>query len=261
MATREQRLISSRIEATDDDIALFVARLDKFLGSNLRRLLKDLETGKASAVQAASILGSLQSALEQAGLTDELQQIRRMYHKQLDRVALGFSEVADPDGIFSVADNKWIEQIINFDERLIANKVYQITDSLSSSVMRQVITGARLDTSALIEDFGGTLANQITAEMNTATSGFYRSVTQAKAKEFNVEYFVYAGPSKDNVIRKFCEARVNKIYTRAQIAKWDNGTKLPADVYGGGYNCRHDLVPMSKERAEQRVKEGVYSWG
>ena len=260
MATREQRLISSRIEATDDDIALFVARLDKFLGSNLRRLLKDLETGKASAVQAASILGSLQSALEQAGLTDELQQIRRMYHKQLDRVAQGFSEVADPDAIFSQADNKWLEQMINFDEGLIANKVYQVTDSLSSTLMRQVITGARFDTSALIEDFGGTLANQITAEMNTATSGFYRSVTQAKAKELDVEYFVYVGPL-DGITRPFCKSRVNKIYTRAQIAKWDNGTKLPADVYGGGYNCRHDLVPMSKERAEQRVKEGVYSWG
>ena len=260
MATREQRLISSRIEATDDDIALFVARLDKFLGSNLRRLLKDLETGKASAVQAASILGSLQSALEQAGLTDELQQIRRMYHKQLDRVAQGFSEVADPDAIFSRADNKWLEQMINFDEGLIANKVYQVTDSLSSTLMRQVITGARFDTNALVDDFGGTLANQITAEMNTATSGFYRSVTQAKAKELDVEYFVYVGPL-DGITRPFCKSRVNKIYTRAQIAKWDNGTKLPADIYGGGYNCRHDLVPMSKERAEQRVKEGVYSWG
>jgi len=229
------------------------------MSGNLRRILAGLETGAQNAVQAASILGSLQTALEAAGLTDELKFIRKMYGKQLDHIETAFSEVKEGD-IFSQADRTTVETLVKFDESVIANKVYQVTDSLSSTLMRQVVTGAKLDTNQLIEDFGSTTANQITTEMNTATSGFYRSMTQAKAKEFDVEYFAYVGPL-DGITRPFCKQRVNKIFTRSQIAKWDNGTNLPADIYGGGFNCRHDLVPMSKERAEQRVKEGVYQWG
>ena len=258
MATREQELIRRRIDATDDDIALFVSRLDKFWSANLRRILAALKTGAQNAVQAASILGSLQTALEAAGLTDELRALRKIYGKQLDNIAETFAEVKSGD-IFSRADRTTVETLVNFDESVITNKIYQATDSLSSTLIRQVVTGAKLDTNQLIEDFGATTAQQITTEMNTATSGFYRSMTQAKAKELDVEYFAYVGPL-DDITRPFCKSRVNKIFTRSQIQKWDNGTNLPADIYGGGYNCRHDLVPMSKERAEQRVKEGVYQW-
>lgn len=260
MATPEQRLISNRIQATDDDIELFILRLEKFLGKNLRQILKDLKTGKDRALGAASTLGGIRSALEAAGLKDEIAQIDRIYGKQLRSVADTFAEVKDPEGIYSDADYKTVEALINFDEQVIANKVYQVTDSLSSTLMRQIITGAPLDVEVLVDDFSGSTVHQIRTELNTATSGFYRSITQAKAKELEVEFFAYVGP-QDGITRPFCKERVNKIYTRAQIAKWDNGTNLPAEIYGGGYNCRHDLVPMSKERAEQRIASGVYAWG
>ena len=260
MATEEQGSIRRRIEATGDDIALFVERFDKFLSANLRRILRDLKSGKENAKQAAAILGSLRTALESAGLKEELNKIDKIYGKQLNNIADTFRDIKEPGGIFSAADVDSLEALINFDESVIANKVYQVTDSLSSTIMRQVITGARIDVDELILNFGATAANQITTELNTATSGFYRSVTQSKAKELGVDFFAYVGPD-DAITRPFCDERVNKIYTRAQIAKWDNGTNLPADVYGGGYNCRHDFLPMTKERAEERIAGGAYKWG
>lgn len=260
MPTPEQQLVKQRINATDDDIELFVLRLEKFLGKNLRGILKGIDTGSNNALNAASILGNIRSALEAAGLKDEIAAIDKIYGKQLDLVAQTFKEVKEAGQIYSEADVKTVEALINFDESVIANKVYQITDSLSSTVMRQVISGAKIDVNSLVDDFGGTTANQIKAELNTATAGFYTSITQAKAKELDVDFFAYVGPD-DAITRPFCDERVGKIFTRAQIAKWDNGTKLPADIYRGGYNCRHALVPMSKERAEQRVSEGTYAWG
>lgn len=260
MPTPEQRFVASRINATATEIELFTLRLDKLLSSNLRKILVNLKDKSLNAANAASLLGSIRASLISAGLLDEVAKIDAIYGKQLTAIREVFKEVAPPDQFYSQADTKVVEALIKFDESVIANKIYQVTDSLSSTIMRQVITGTAIDPEFLIENFSSTTISQINSELNTATSGFYRSITQAKAKELNVDLFAYVGPD-DGITRPFCDARVNKIYTRAQIAKWDNGTKLPADVYGGGYNCRHDLVPMSQERAEQRVKEGTYRWG
>jgi len=259
MATPEQSLIASRIDATDKEIELFILRLEKFLGSNLRKVLVNLKDGSLAAGNAARVLGSLKTALEAAGLKDEIAKIDAIYGKQLKSIAEGLKDFKDPALLYSDADIKMVETLIKFDESVIANKVYLVTDSLSSSIMRQVITGATIDTNSLIDDFSSATINQINAELNTATAGFYRSVTQAKAKELNVDLFAYVGP-QDGITRPFCKARVNKIFTSKQIAGWDNGTNLPAGIYGGGYNCRHDLVALSKEKADQRVAEGVYSW-
>lgn len=260
MATREQRLISRRIDATDAEIELFIERFGKFLSVNLRKILRDIETGKDKALNAASALGSLRTTLERAGFKKELRQFEKIYGGQLDQVAEAFAEIKDPDELYTEVDRQAVEEIIKFDESAIANKVYQLTDSLSSTLMRQVITGAKLDTEMLIEEFGKKTAANIQTELRTATSGLYRSMTQAKAKEIGVEFLVYVGPD-DGITREFCKARVDKIFTRAAVSKWDNGTPLPAEIYGGGYNCRHDLVPISREKAEQRVSEGTYAWG
>lgn len=260
MATPEQEFIAARINATNDDIELFIRRLDSFLSGNLRKILKGLKAESLNAANAASILGGIRTALDAAGLKEQVAQIDQIYGHQLKSIAESFKDVKEPGQIYSQVDVKTVESLINFDESLIANKVYLVTDSLSSSIMRQVITGTAIDVDALVEGHSTTTINQINAELNTATSGFYRSITQAKAKELSVDLFAYVGP-QDGITRPFCKARVNKIYTSEQIAKWDNGTNLPADIYGGGYNCRHDLVPMSRERAEQRVASGIYAWG
>lgn len=260
MASKEQRIVAGNINATESAMELFIGRLDKFLNQNLKRLLRELETGNQKALNTAKILGGIKQGLLDAGLLDEVAEIDKIYGALLKAAASKFSEFKEPSAIYSDADYKVTEALINFDESLIANKVYQVTDSLSSTLMRQVITGSEFDTEQLIRDFSTTTLRQINAEINTATSGFYRSITQAKARELNVDLFAYVG-ANDGIIRPFCEARINKIYTRSQVSRWDNGTNLPADIYLGGYNCRHDLVPISKERAEERVKAGIYSYG
>lgn len=260
MATPEQLLIRNNVDLTDAQIERFISMLDRFLSINLRKVLRELPTGRDRALNAASILSSIRDQLNRAGLSSEIAKIDEIYGAQLKSVKDAFDSVKKPGEFYTETDMKVIEQIIKFDEAIIANKVYQVTDSLSASLMRQVITGQRIDIDVALEGVSKTTAAQINTELRTATSGLYQSVTQAKAKELNIDLFAYVGPD-DGITRPFCKPRVNKIFTRSQIAKWDNGTDLPASIYRGGYNCRHIFLPITKEKAESRVSEGMYQWG
>lgn len=73
---------------------------------------------------------------------------------------------------------------------------------------------------------------------------FDRGVALAYADELGLTHAVYAGTIKDTT-RDFCEARNNKVYSRQEIATWNNqdwkgkDAKVPVEVACGGYNCRH----------------------
>jgi hypothetical protein len=73
---------------------------------------------------------------------------------------------------------------------------------------------------------------------------FDRGTALAYADELGLTHAIYAGTIKDTT-RGFCEARNNKVYTREEIARWNNqswkgkDTRVPVEIACGGYNCRH----------------------
>jgi hypothetical protein len=83
---------------------------------------------------------------------------------------------------------------------------------------------------------------------------FDRGVGMAYADELGLQHALYAGTQKDNT-RDFCEARLNRVYTRPTIADWNNRQwkgkhgDLPVELACGGYNCRHILNYISPELA------------
>lgn len=79
---------------------------------------------------------------------------------------------------------------------------------------------------------------QYGAQVTTAVQGFDNAVTSVKANAIGAEEFRYAGV-EDDLNRQFCADRVNQVFTDAEAATWDNGQNLPADIYLGGYRCRH----------------------
>ena len=73
-----------------------------------------------------------------------------------------------------------------------------------------------------------------------------------KATNNGIKYFKYIGPPPD---REFCKIYINKILPLEEIKILDNGQKLNALYYCGGYNCRHRWVPATeKEYKEQQNK-------
>lgn len=260
MATQERNLNRRRIDATQAEIDLFVERLGTFFSGNLEKILKDLKDGKLKALEAAKILGGLSNGLMQAGLEKELRAIEKVYGVQMRTVNEFYQQNEISDHIFADADYKVVEQLVKLDTRIAQGEILKNADQVASVMMRKIIVGEPLETQVMLEYYGKGLQREIRTEIETTTSGYYRSITQAKAKEVGLDYFVYLGPD-DGITRPFCKARVNKIFTRSQISKWSNGTDLSAAIYAGGYNCRHDLVPLTKEKADSYVDRGIYSWG
>ncbi len=81
----------------------------------------------------------------------------------------------------------------------------------------------------------------------TAIVTYDREVQWQTFRNAGVTRLIYTGP-KDIKNRPFCQTHIGKSYTRDEIAKLDNGTKLmPVSRFGGGWNCRHIWMPDPTE--------------
>lgn len=251
----ERDSLRRQLRATDEQIEKFISRLDLFLQKNLRKILGDLEKGAPTAREAAQVLGGLQSALKGAGLDAELADIAKVYGVQLKHINDFYAKETGKGDVLADADYEVAEALITFDTSLVANKVSVLTDDLGSVLFTQIVTGASPKVGDLVEEFGTQTAANIRTEINTSAAGFSRTMTQKKAEDLGFDLFIYLGPD-DSLTRDFCDERVNKIFTREQVNSWPDQQGLPANIYLGGYNCRHDLRPISAARAEELIRRG-----
>jgi len=82
----------------------------------------------------------------------------------------------------------------------------------------------------------------------TAISELHATMSNNLAAQAGIKHFEYVGPLV-STSRQFCIAHRGKVYTRAQIAKMDNGQtgKGTVLVARGGYNCNHQWMPVIVE--------------
>lgn len=108
----------------------------------------------------------------------------------------------------------------------------------------------KADAAAVLLDLGITDAAVMDATLaeletlaNTVLLNTYREEAAAAAGETSPDAYVYLGP-EDGVTRPFCDALVNTWLTADEIGALDNGTDMDAMTGGGGYNCRHQWMPI-----------------
>lgn len=230
----------------------FLIRLNRFLETNIEEIVGGLEIGEESALEAAQVLGSLQTGLIDLGLADELGELQGIYADELKYIAQIFA-ARGVGALFSDVDETVIRQLIDFDTEQVFGMVSGYVDDVKATMMRAVLVGETPDFRAMHEEGGSRLISNLETEMTTALQGFSRSVTQAKAKELGFELFEYMGP-EDEITRDFCQDLLDKdppIYSEGEIETMDNGQGLPVSSYGGGYNCRHQWRPISEEKARE----------
>lgn len=242
----------SRIRARESDIQSFIVRLEKFLGKSLDNILGDLETGSVSGIEAANVLSSLQDGLRRLGLNKELGRLQAIYGTELRNIREAFNEIGHKGQIFSNIDQQVIEKLITFDTNKTATNINRYVDNIRSVIMQSVISGETPSFQDAHDKYGPALEANLDAELNTSLAAFDRSVTIGKAIDLGIDLFVYRGP-EDKVTRPFCKHllhdRKPAIYTIDEIKDMDNGTGLDVMTYGGGYNCRHQWSPISRDRA------------
>lgn len=121
-----------------------------------------------------------------------------------------------------------------------------LTRAITQAVTRGML-GAQA-ASDIIRDVAETLEvseRKVATLYDTAVTVYARQIEALQASPGDDTAFLYAGPV-DDVTRDFCLDIVGKVFTRAEIDEMDN-EQLP-DVFltGGGYNCRHTWVEISK---------------
>jgi hypothetical protein len=241
---------------TDSQISAFTTRLDSFLFKELSKVLRPVLQNPQDKAEALQILGSLFSSLEEIGLKNELQSLKRIYGSQIRHIREEFESLGIKE-VFSDTDVDIVGKLIDFDTEAVSNKIHKYTDDVGATVMRSVLAGEEPDFSAIHERVGASLARQVETETQTLLAGFSRAVTTGKAKELGFTLFMYLGPD-DKVTRPFCAHVLERdpaIYTIEEIQALNGHSEAPEGLdvmlYGGGYNCRHDWRPLSEESAKE----------
>ena len=107
---------------------------------------------------------------------------------------------------------------------------------------------------AVIADAANTTQKKAVTIANTALAGVQRSLHATVLGEMSEEddpHIWYQGPD-DRVTRPFCAVLAGMAIRKQDMARLDNGTGLSVMQYGGGWNCRHRLIPVTADFVRRR---------
>ena len=127
-----------------------------------------------------------------------------------------------------------------FDDVVIPAVSKNMRDALLSMVVDTPKDQAMSNLASALQRGAGTLQT----EVRTKISQFGRSVNMIAADAVGMDQYLYTGP-RDGATRSFCRALVNKVVSKDQMSKLNNGQGLSVRSSGGGYNCRHSWSPVT----------------
>lgn len=242
---------ADKLAAVADDVSASYAtelgRVLRDLERQLRRLANDAlqgsQTALARAVRTAKLRKQIQTALNESG------------YSRLAETATGRSLDAMVAQLNTLRGAAKLAQFTTSDlTRILALKELAKLDllgqgqAMAHAIWRTFTYG--LFSQRPINDLLDDLADALDVELHeartlydTTVNVFARQVEAMKSTPDDV--YAYMGPA-DRKIRPFCHAHVGKVYTRPEIDAMDNGQLPNAFLTGGGYNCRHSWIALSK---------------
>lgn len=241
-----------------DKLARVADEISAAYATELARVLRDLErelrklaldaiggsrTALSRAVRAAKLRRQIQDALTAAGyphLVETATSVRLdALVAQVQRLR-GAAKLA----AFSTSD---LSRILALKALARVDLLGQ-GDAIAHAVWRTFAQG--LFSQRPIADLLDDLSTALDLELyhartlyDTTVSVFGRQVEAMKAQPEDV--FAYLGPM-DEKTRPFCRRHVGKVYTRAAIDAMDNGQLPNVFLVGGGWQCRHTWIAISK---------------
>lgn len=236
-------------------------RLGRTFARELATVLRDTERQLPPLIQA--VTEGNRTAIVKAARANRLRKDLRDVLREAGYDALAEAATSDPlDAIVgTVLDGRRVAQqsaelTVGIELRLAALKALQLGDLLdegdvlATALWKATVRGVfgSRDLSAILADLHRVLDRtepQVRTLYDTAVSIFGRQVEALQAGDEPDTPFLYAGPD-DDLTRPFCAAHLGKVYTRAQIDALTNGQIDNVFLTGGGYNCRHVWMEVSK---------------
>lgn len=237
-------------ELEDSEVQAYVAKLKNKLERYLLGISKDI-TKKGADIQLRELITQLDK-LSVASLPEdilaEVNKVTTLYQSRINTLEEAFARVADATKIFNAKDSETITRLIGYDQANILTTIDGTFNEFKQITFRGRISGQLPDLAQTGADILDGFESKLPAELNTQLAAFQRSVSMSKADELELTHFLYAGGTI-KTSRQFCIERANKIFTLEETQSWDNEQDLPVIPYLGGYNCRHSMVFMTKDKA------------
>jgi hypothetical protein len=235
---------------------------------NIRRIggiTDELNKVLAGGEYKAAVQSFLASIDEGVQLTDDIaKKIDRTF--QPDNVQKQLLAISKQNAINAFFGSGLRENVTQpFLEQLTANVAARAPLNQAVKTLQGVIEGT--DTT------DGRLLANVRTTANTAQAIADRSYAAAVNDELGIEYFQYLG-GEIPTTRPFCAHREGAIYHRKEIEAWGDGKNSAGinDIrngtwdgridgtdsrsiftFVGGWNCRHFLVPVIKQRVPASV--------
>jgi hypothetical protein len=230
-----QLIADDLIAAQHANLADVIAQLSV----NLSRALGD--PGAAwDAYGQEEVVAMVEAALEEAGfgaLADDFASAALEYKGALEALpAVAFK--AEQGSALAAALNAKYE---GWDR--VAQGIIDKTRQLVSSATVTGIPGETLAAQLVKE--AGALEQHARTYIETAQQAQLRESWIAAGQSMGAERYEYVGPMDDRT-RPFCRDLLNQggTHTLEDVGKMKNGQSLSVVTYGGGWNCRHDWVPV-----------------
>jgi hypothetical protein len=238
------------VDRLGERFAAELAQVLRSLERRLRPLVVDVAEGSRTSIVKASQANKARKAIEEeltnAGYRDLAESA---YGDRLDRLVdrvLSARRLAQQSARLSGAFDARVAALKTLHETDLLEEGDLIARALWQAVIRGVF-GARpvdLILQDLFDEIDASEA-QIRTLYDTSVSIFGRQVEALQAGDDPEAVFAFMGPA-DKKNREFCRQHVGKVYTRADIDQLDNGQIDNVFLTGGGYNCRHSWIEVSK---------------
>lgn len=242
-----------------DAFRLFAELIDTIApgaGSAVEAVFSDAKPLVAEALAPNAVYGRSDISFVQKVLKDAL--IRAGLRKVSDHLLKTFAVAVER---FSAASPDFVvgsDAIQQLQESVQATAV--MVDDLASSLdgdvkellglaVRQPLSS--IDLADKLRDRMGTKGRYARTIIETQLKAAQRAMAVKVGEDNGITRYIYLGPD-DTVTRLFCEEMVGRAYTIEMLDACDNGQLPDVIATGGGYNCRHQALPIPDGTLERQ---------
>lgn len=228
------------------ELAAVLRNTERRLGPMLTEAAAGSRTAIIRAVQANRTRRQIRDVLTEAGFDELAASATDAPLDRMVRTVLAGRRAAELAGELTPSLEKRIAALQALMQVDVLDEGEQAARALWKATVRGIF-GAR-PAGDILADLGKVLDRseaQIATLYDTSISVFGRQVEALQAGSDPETKFAFVGPVDDRM-RPWCRAHVGKIYARAQIDALDNGQLNDVFLTGGGYNCRHTWMEVSK---------------
>jgi len=199
--------------------------------------------------QIESVVDNLREEAERLGFGDVVDQELDSMKGIIELIQEEAGDQFDGFGSFTDATRAMVSSLL----RKTSRALWSVPDIVANDI-EDLLVGSTTGTLR----FGGAVKaitrkldvrqDQATTLATTSLTNFHRQVRTTNAKETGIKWYLYDGP-KDPANRLFCLELAGKRYTLEQLERLKGSFKrdpklVPVATWLGGYNCRHQLVPL-----------------